>query len=46
VTAVSGHTTTSHKKYSAYVYGAHQKGNNSAEYQPPRSPGYNVLTGS
>ena len=46
VTAVSGHTTTSHKKYSAYFSGAHQKGNNSAEYQPPRSPGYNVLTGS
>jgi hypothetical protein len=30
VAAVSGHTTASHKKYSAYFSGAHQKVNDSA----------------
>ena len=48
VTAVSGRTTTSHKKSVHFraPTGVYQKVNDSAGYQPPRSPGYNVLTGS
>jgi hypothetical protein len=44
VTAVSGHTTSSHKKsfYFTTPTGAYQK----VPYEPPRSPGYNTLTGS
>jgi hypothetical protein len=48
VTAVSGHTTTSHRKsvhFTAPV-GAYQKVNGTDPYQPPRSPGYNTLTES
>jgi len=52
VTAVSAHTTSSHKK-SAYFTaptGAYQKVNQNVNdtdpYEPPRSPGYNTLTGS
>ena len=46
--SVSGHTTSSHKK-SAYFTaptGAYQKVNDTDPYEPPRSPGYNTLTGS
>ena len=49
VTAVSGHPTTSHKKSVYYTAptGADQKKVNGTEaYEPPRSPGYNNLTGS
>ena len=52
VTAVSGHTTSSDKK-SAYFTaptGAYQKVNQKVNdtdpYEPPRSPGYDTLTGS
>jgi hypothetical protein len=49
VTAVSGRTTTSHKKpvYFTAPTGAYQKKVNGTDpYEPPRSPGYNTLTGS
>ena len=52
VTAVSGHTTSSHKKsfYFTTPTGAYQrvnqKVNDTDPYEPPRSPGYNTLTGS
>jgi hypothetical protein len=48
VAAANGHTTTAHRKsahFSAWV-GAHQKVNDNVGYEPPRSPGFNVLTGS
>jgi hypothetical protein len=52
VTAVSGHPTSSHKKSVYYTAptGAYQrvnqKVNDTDPYEPPRSPGYNTLTGS
>jgi len=48
VTAVSGHTTSSHKEsvYFAAPTGAHQKVNDTDPYEPPRSPGYSTFTGS
>lgn len=48
VTAVSGHTTSSHKKpvYFTAPTGTYQKVNDTDPYEPPRSPGYNTLTGS
>jgi hypothetical protein len=52
VTAVSGHPTSSHKK-SAYFTAptaayqrVSQKVNDTDPYEPPRSPGYDTLTGS
>ena len=49
VVAANGHTTTAHRQsahFSARV-GAHQKVNdNFSPYEPPRSPGFNVLTES
>ena len=49
VTAVSAHTTTSHRKSVHFTAptGAHQKVNGSTDvYEPARSPGYNTLTES
>ena len=49
VTAVSGHPTTSHKKsvyYTAPTAADQKKLNGTDAYEPPRSPGYNTLTGS
>ena len=52
VTAVSGHPTTSHRNWVHFTAptGAYQKVNQKVNdtdaYEPPRSPGYNTLTGS
>jgi hypothetical protein len=49
ITAVSGHTTTSHRKSVHFTAptGAYQKKVNGTDaYEPPRSPGYNTLTES
>ena len=49
LTAVSGHTTTSHRKSVHFTApaGAHQKVSGSTDvYEAPRSPGYNTLTES
>jgi len=49
VTAVSAHPTISHKKsvyYTAPTGPDQKKVHDIEPYEPPRSPGYNTLTGS
>ena len=48
VAAASGHTTSSHRKSVRFTapVGVHQNFNGTDRYEPPRSPGCNVLTES